>query len=715
MSDPTSPFPFGAVYFRKSNPPGPDWEKDYATAAEDGMTAFRHWFMWSVIEQAPGRFEWADFDRQLDLAARHGMRTIVAELTKTAPEWLFRLLPHARYELRDGTPMRADMHGSAVVGGRPGLCLDNDDARELAGRFLRELASRYRDHPGMGGYDVWNECNYEEDVCYCPASARRFRAWLQKKYGDLSALGAAWHRYYSGWDDVEPPRGTGAYGDRLDWVEFCRDNAYELMRWRIEVIKSVDPDNPITAHGVGATLGHASGRGADDWRAAAEVDVYGLTFVPARHGDEPWRQPFAFDLVRSASRGKPYWYAEAQGGPLWMQPQVLGRPREDGRIVTPDDIRYWAMTGFACGARGHFYLRWRPLLDGPLFGAFGAYGMDGSRTDRSAAVSELARWANHPDRADLWSARPSPADVGIVYAPESQDYAYTAGLSRITPEAAPNMWTTSGTYYQAATGAYRAFFDSGFATDFVHIDDLGAGRDLLYLPFPALLKDSSVDALVEWVRAGGTLVSEGCPGYFGDHGRAAPVQPRGALADLFGVREADVEFTPDLTVADVVVDCGDHRVRGGGFRQAYETTTGTAVGHYADGSVAMVDNRYGDGRAVLIGTHPGVGYSVHADPASQAWYAALLERFGRAPRWVASEPRIIVRESEGTGGRFLWVLNPTRSDVEAVVTPGGGRSLSEEVSVHRGGPDAVLEATSSGVRVRVSRRDALVLRLGANT
>ena len=28
-------------------------------------------------------------------------------------------------------------------------------------------------------------------------------------------------------------------------------------------------------------------------------------------------------------------------------------------------------------------LRYRPLLDGPLFGAFGSYGMDGSRTPRS--------------------------------------------------------------------------------------------------------------------------------------------------------------------------------------------------------------------------------------------------------------------------------------------------------------------------------------------
>jgi beta-galactosidase len=702
-------FPFGAVYYRRSNPPATDWERDYATAAEDGMTTFRHWFMWSVIEPAPGRFEWAEFDEQFALAERNGMKTVIAELTKTAPEWLFRRLPHARYERRDGSPVRSDMFDSSAIGGRPGVCLDNDDARELAGRFLRELAGRYRDHPAMGGYDVWNECNYEEDVCYCPASAQRFREWLEKKYGDITALVGAWGRAYSDWADVEPPRGKDAYGDRLDWIEYRRDAAYDLMRWRIEVIKSVDPVNPIIAHGVGATLGHAAGRGADDWRAAAEVDVYGLTFIPARHGDESWRLPLCFDLVRSASRGKPYWYAESQGGPLWMQPQVLGRPREDARIVKPEDVRYWAMAGFATGARGHFSLRWRPLLNGPLFGAFGPYGMDGSRTDRSAAMAEVAHWVNAPEQEGLWAAAPSPADVGIVFAPESQDYSYAAGLNTMTPEAAPNMWTSAGTYYQAATGAYRGFFDNGVATDFVHVDDLATtDREVLYLPFPAMLKDSTVDALVEWVRAGGTLISEGTPGYFRDNGWAAPVQPRAGLADLFGVREVDVEFTPDLTVHDVVVTSGEHRVRGGGFKQVYEATTATVVGEYSDGTPAMTDNRFGAGRAILVGTHPGVGYSVHADAESRAWYGDLLERVGRQPRYRTSEPAVIVREHAGASGRYLWVLNPTREELVTEITAAHDPGA---LTVHRG-TDALSDVDGRTFRVRIPARDAVVLTLG---
>ena len=65
-------FPYGAVYFRKSNPPEQDWARDHQTAARLGMNTFRHWFMWSAIEVAPGKYDWRDYDEMMDLAAKNG-------------------------------------------------------------------------------------------------------------------------------------------------------------------------------------------------------------------------------------------------------------------------------------------------------------------------------------------------------------------------------------------------------------------------------------------------------------------------------------------------------------------------------------------------------------------------------------------------------------------------------------------------------------------
>ena len=94
----------------------------------------------------------------------------------------------------------------------------------------------------------------------------------------------------------------------------------------------------------------------NEWRSAAEVDTWGLTWIAARKGDEPWKQFQALDLVRGGARGKPFWHAEAQGGPLWMQPQVINRPREDGRIPDAEDVRLWNLISCAGGARGILYL-----------------------------------------------------------------------------------------------------------------------------------------------------------------------------------------------------------------------------------------------------------------------------------------------------------------------------------------------------------------------
>ena len=110
-------------------------------------------------------------------------------------------------------------------------------------RFLRALAIRYKGHPGLGGYDIWNECNYGHNTCYCPATEQKFREWLKASYGDLRTLGNAWHRHsFAEWEDVTIPRHAGPYPDTLDWLQFRIDNAYALMHWRAELIRSIDPD-----------------------------------------------------------------------------------------------------------------------------------------------------------------------------------------------------------------------------------------------------------------------------------------------------------------------------------------------------------------------------------------------------------------------------------------------------------------------------------------
>ena len=647
-------YPFGAVYFRKSNPPEQDWERDHKTAAQMGMNIFRHWFMWASIENSPGKYDWRDYDRMMELEGQNHIKVVIAEIVNGAPEWMWDKYPHARHIDSSGGEGYSSIGGSSATSSAP-LCLDNDDVRGQAEKFLTALVERYRDNPATMGYDVWNEGSVQE--CFCPASQAKFREWLKAKYGTIEALGRAWHRYSFGdWQSVHPPHGVGGYPDSLDWMEFRRDDAIRLMHWRTELIRRLDKRNKVTAHGVG-TLTEI------EWRMAADVDSFGYTWVASRHTSQPWMQFQAVDVTRAGSRGKPFWHAEATGGPLWMQPQVINRPLEDGRSSDEKDVRVWSLIDMTAGASGILFTRWRPLLDGPLFGAFGPMGMDGSVTPRAEMASKLARWTNA--HADIWKSKPVKGDVGIVFVQEADDFnsvqSGAAGGGRGGRGGAPSGsgLAAGGAYIQSLEGAYQAFFDSNIQADFVGIDHIGE-YPMIYLAYPEMLKKSTADKLRDYVAKGGKLISEGCPGYFGDGGTVGTVQPNLGLDQLFGARETYVQFTPDL-LDKLTLTVRDKQIGGGYFLQEYKLAGGQAAGHYANGHIAAVEHTSGSGKTLLIGTFPGGSYYRDHSAATREFFAGLLPWAGVEQQVRSSDPEVKARLHKGAGGTYIWVVNPTRT------------------------------------------------------
>jgi beta-galactosidase len=654
--------------------------------------------MWGSIEVAPGKYDFRDYDRMMDLAAQNGIKVVIAELITSAPEWAFRKYAQARFVASDGSIASSSISGSSATGGSPGLCLDNPEVREAAGKFLTALVEHYRNHPALLGYDLWNENTYNggspaKMYCYCPATKRKLREWLTRRYQTPEALGRVWNRYsYADWDDVEPLLNFAGYPESLDWLEFRIDDAFELFHWRTELFRRLDPKHLIVAHGVAGTLESLPSSAHNEWRSSAEVDTWGFTFIASRKGDEPWKQFQAVDLVRGGSRGKPFWHAEAEGGPLWMQPQVTGRPREDGRIPDENDLRLWNMVSCAAGATGILYPRWRPLLDGPLFGAFAPFGMDGSVTPRAEMAGKVARWANtHPQ---VWASRPVQGDIGLVFVPESEMFNYV-------------QQSSTDFYSQSIRGAYQAFFDSNIQADFVSLEDISKYK-IVYLPYPVMLKSDSVEKLKRYVQEGGTLVSEGMPAYFGDHGRAGATQPNYGLDQLFGARERYVEFTPDL-LDNLALTVQGKNISGRYFLQEYQPTGGQAAGTYRNGHIAAVENHSGRGRTLLIGTFPGAGYYLHHSADAKAFFAGLLKLADVTPRLHTDNAAVQARLHSGSGGNYLWVVNPSRQPQKVTVSAAGLPIQSAE-AIWGASP---AEISGQNVTVTVPPRDAAVIALPA--
>lgn len=694
-------FPYGAVYFRKSNPPEADWARDHRTAAQMGINNFRHWFLWSAIEVAPDQYDWRDYDRMFALADENNIKVTVAEMITAAPEWMFDQYAHARFRASDDSVIGSGVSGSSATGGFPGLCLDNEDVKQRAETFLTKLVERYKDHRAMWAWDLWNEHSWPggappKMLCYCEATQQKFREWLQRKYGgSLETLGKTWYRYsYADWKHIHPPKNFSGYPESLDWLEFRIDNMFRLHQWRVDLVRKLDKRNRVTAHGVAGTLEALPSSANNEWRSAAQVDSWGFTWVASRKGNEPWKQFHAVDLVRAGSRGKAFWHAEAQAGPLWMQPQVTGRAREDGRISEAKDVRVWNMISMAGGATGILYPRWRPLLDGPLFGAFGPMALDGSVTPRAEMCGEIARWANrHPA---IWKSRPVRGDLGIAFVPEAEVF---------------NFVQQNGStkhYAESIRGAYQAFFDSNIQADFVHLDHL-AEYPLVYLPYAIHLKPESARKIEAYVRNGGILVSEGLPGYFGDHGKVGTRQPNFGLDVLFGARESYVEFTPDL-LDKLTFQANGHTTGGRFFLQHFELAGGKPAGAFEGGAIAAVEHSTGKGRTLLLGSFPGGSYFLHHAAGTRAFFSSLLGWAGVKQQIRVSDASIHARLHKGEGGTYLWVVNPARASKEVTVTLESGPFRKAQELWQSGG---AIRVTGNQVQCTVEDRNCAVIRLEA--
>jgi beta-galactosidase len=71
---------------------------------------------------------------------------------------------------------------------------------------------------------------------------------------------------------------------------------------------------------------------------------------------------------------------------------------------------------------------------------------------------------------------------------------------------------------------------------------------------------------------------------------------------------------------------------------------------------------------VLIGSFPGAAYARNHRPSAREFFAGLLEWAGVEPQVQSSDPAVTARLHEGSGGTYLWVVNPTRTVKTATIS-----------------------------------------------
>jgi beta-galactosidase GanA len=661
------------------------WLKDLQTIRSLGFNSVRTWVDWASTEPTRGNFRFEALDQLLTLADEVGLRVIVQLYADAAPEWVGREFTDASFVTEQGSRI-----GSQAS---PGFCLDHPGVRKSVAAFIDAVATRAAGHASFYAVDVWSEphivnwvwFNTPVEFCYCPHTQRRFGEWLKSKYGSIETLNRAWYRTFSDWEQAEAPRyGTIlSYTDFIDWKTFVAVKLREDLKFKADASAS-RAGRPVSSHSdaPAVMLSPLSGFGSpDDWWMGQSVDYYGTSIYPKHAASAtPWsavRLTSALDGIRSAARERGWWIGELQAGQGATGVRVASP-------VTASDVRLWGWLALSRGARAISYYAWYPMSSGYESNGYGMIELDGTVTDRARAAGAFAGIISR--NPTLFAPlRPRPSKVAILY----NRLSYMVGGNTVAPGNAVR---------NSMMGFYRALFEQNIQVDFVHPDEIVAGRaadyQVIFLGYPLMLQQPVADALKAFVKAGGTVISEARPAWNDERGYANTRIPGAGLDDVFGVREkllrtADkIEMTAAAGLEGPLAPLSGKAIPGNGFAEHLQIT-GSNVrviarfpgeeGGAGDPAITMA--KYGAGTAILLGSFPSAAFELDPDSAraSGDLLSALVALAGVTPdvQISGAHGQVETRYLESSAATMLIAVN--HSDAAQKVTFTFSRDTPEAI------------------------------------
>lgn len=633
---------FSTQYYRPPFPNQARWHDDMRAIKDAGLNSVYLWACWGWVEPAPDEFRWEDYDRLVEEAKQAGLGVIFNIIGEIQPFWIHREIPDSRMVDHTGREVGSQLRAECNVGLTPGGCTDNPLVRERMEKFITALAGRYGDEEHLLAWDLWNETRWavhaEGYVCYCDHTLRAYRDWLDRRHGGLEGLNEAWQRRYSSWEDVMPNRAADRpYTDGIEYQTFLTWRSREHMAFRQEAVRAQDDKHTIVAHAMSPAVfsqrypfEQALSRG-NDWDYAELLDGFGCSHFPMWFSTTQPEFCARLECARApaAAAGKLHWVGELQGG--------SARSGIEVRSSVPGDTQQrWVWTAIGRGAKAVNFWCWRDEVFTRESSGFGIVGNDGFAEQR---IEEMKRsgelFERHGGLLDAY--QPDHARLGIVFDPVN----YYLDYSQYGMDSAQAQGSISG--YLHALERLQLPYEVIEARRSSRLD----GCNVVIMPWPLRVEPELAAKLVEWVRAGGTLLVESELDAYDGLGFYRYPEER-PFAEQLGIRSLGRrtdgvprdDYVPGwpvpggLTSSDVTIpyeldgEAGELPTHT--WLEPYATDRVEVVGERPEGAL-VVRRQLGDGEVIAVGTFAGLATTGQRSESLERFLAQVARAGGGVP------------------------------------------------------------------------------------
>ncbi|MDD3725620.1 MAG: beta-galactosidase [Candidatus Ratteibacteria bacterium] len=651
----------GTQYYRPPFPEKRFWDDDLNRMKDAGIDVVQLWACWGWIEPSPGRFIFDDYDTLIEKAEAKGLKVVISTIAEIQPFWIERVVPEGVMIDHTGRKVLSSTRCECIVGITPGGCTDHPKVKEYMVRFLSKIGKRYGKQKTVIGWDCWNEtrwCVHSDGyVCYCPETLNRFREFLKREYGEIEGLNRAWKRRYTNWADVYPGRVPDGrnYTECMEFLKFLTWRASDIMRFRAQALRKAGVESIISAH-CGAPSILSGGWGTEqplcrgnDWDFIEFLDGFGCSHFPFWGMFDDSEFGVRVEAIRSAVSEKVLWVSELQGGAA-RNGLCAHTP------VKADTQQRWVWNAFGRGAKAVIFWCWRDEVFGRESGGFGIAGNDGLADERLEALKETSEIIKKYSPL-LDSYKPVAPVVGVMFEPSNYYL----------------EWSQYGNVDMAMrslTGYLKALEHLNIPYEVVESSHLEVLKKLkfLFLPFPLVISEKTSQALEDFVKNGGVILSEADTGAFDTLGfyrypgkERTPSYKLGIYSEIERQPIEHESFT-------LKIDGKIFRMKAGFWISPLSTDRHRILARDSKGRVIAVAGATGKGTVYGLGTFIGAHYNrgdriFDKNFTGLIWH--LLEKHGCIPdvRVHLTDKKdgknLIYRYGKSSNGELLFIINPS--------------------------------------------------------